>query len=75
MAKAATLNQINSPQDVADFFGVSRRTVQNMCRYGQLKAFRVGRQWRISRGAVLECAGLVQSHCDESTLQEVEDDD
>ena len=35
------------PQVIADLTGATLRTVQNMCKRGELKAVRVGRLWRV----------------------------
>lgn len=38
-----------STTEAAALLGVSPDTVQRMCDRGELKAYRVGRQWRIRR--------------------------
>lgn len=40
--------------DVADYLGVGRVTVQRWCRDGSLPAIKVGRSWRVRRGALEE---------------------
>lgn len=40
--------------EVADALRVSARTVVNLCREGNLRAYRVGKSWRIEREAVDE---------------------
>ena len=38
--------------DAADYLKVSRMTVWRWCNNGQLPAFKIGREWRIHRGAL-----------------------
>ncbi len=40
--------------EVGDILRVTPRSVVNLCRKGQLRAFRVGKAWRIERSAVDE---------------------
>lgn len=42
----------------ASTLGVSPRTVTRLCERGEIKAVKVGAQWRINRDALLEFAGL-----------------
>ena len=39
---------IYTPQQAADLLQVSRQTLLRLCRTGELKCSKVGRQWRIS---------------------------
>jgi len=41
-----------SVQQVADYLGVSTRVVYRLIRSGQVRAFKVGGRWRISKDAV-----------------------
>ena len=43
------LPQFLTPEEVADLLRVSRRTVYNWLRAGQLPAIRIGKVWRIRR--------------------------
>lgn len=45
-------------QVAGEILHVSERTVTRMCASGELKAVKVGHQWRINRDALLEYAGL-----------------
>jgi excisionase family DNA binding protein len=38
--------------EVAQYLGVERTTVQRWCRSGYLKAIKIGRDWRIRRAAL-----------------------
>lgn len=46
------------PQVIADLTGATLRTVQNMCKRGELKAVRVGRLWRVVSADALAKFGL-----------------
>ena len=37
-----------SPRDIADMFGVSSNTIRTLCDKGDLKAIKIGTQYRIS---------------------------
>ena len=39
---------IYTPQQAADLLQVSRQTLLRLCRTGELKCSKIGRQWRIS---------------------------
>jgi putative molybdopterin biosynthesis protein len=41
-----------SPQEVADYFGISRRTLYDIIDRGELRAGKIGRSVRISRDEV-----------------------
>lgn len=45
--------------EAADVLGVHERTIRNHIKNGSLKAGKIGRQWRISREALLEAAAIV----------------
>ncbi len=43
-----------SPDEAADYLGVSAETIRNLCRRGEIPGARqVGRQWRIPRSYLL----------------------
>lgn len=42
------MEKLYTPEEVADMLRVTRRTVYEWIRSGQLKAVKVGRQWRIT---------------------------
>lgn len=48
----------NDTNTIADFLGCTPRMVAKLCETGQLRAFKVGNRWRITRDAALEYAGL-----------------
>lgn len=39
-------------QEVADYLRLSRTTVWRWCKSGELKAFKVGRGWRVRKSEV-----------------------
>jgi excisionase family DNA binding protein len=43
-----------TPEQVADLLGVDYRTILRMIRRGELAAFRVGPQWRITSETLRE---------------------
>jgi excisionase family DNA binding protein len=45
-------------QQVADLLQVDHRTVTNYCQRGQIKAFKIGKHWRITREALLNFVEL-----------------
>lgn len=47
-------------REVADALHCSERTVDRMCASGQLKAFRVGYQWRVWPRELRRYAGVVE---------------
>ena len=49
MTEIAPLPRFLTPEEVADLLRVSRRTVYNWLRSGQLPALRIGKVWRIRR--------------------------
>jgi len=48
------LPEILTIQQLADFLQVNRRTVQRAITDGKLKAFKVARDWRIEKDAIME---------------------
>ena len=40
-------------QDVADFLGMHRRTIQRLCQEGKIPASKVGRDWYILRSDLI----------------------
>ena len=51
-AAASTLGEILTPDDVAEYLKVSKKTVYKLVRSGALPAFKAGKHWRV-RGADL----------------------
>lgn len=49
MIEAQPLPRFLTPEEVADLLRVSRRTVYNWLRSGQLPAIRIGKVWRVRR--------------------------
>jgi excisionase family DNA binding protein len=45
-------------QQVADLLQVDHRTITNYCQRGQIKAFKIGKHWRITREALLSFVEL-----------------
>ena len=45
---------ILTPLDVMDILGVGKNTVYNLLASGQLKGFRIGKNWRITGDALEE---------------------
>ena len=39
-------------EEVAEYLGVERTTVQRWCRSGHLRALKIGKDWRIRRDAL-----------------------
>ena len=49
MIESQPLPRFLTPEEVADLLRVSRRTVYNWLRAGELPALRIGKTWRIRR--------------------------
>jgi excisionase family DNA binding protein len=47
MTELPPLPRFLTPEEVADLLRISRRTVYNWLRSGQLPALRIGRIWRV----------------------------
>ena len=45
-------------QQVADLLQVDHRTITNYCQHGQIKAFKIGKHWRITHEALLSFVEL-----------------
>jgi putative molybdopterin biosynthesis protein len=56
-------------EEAAAWLRVSKNTIRESIRRGQLPAFKVGREWRISRQVVLDYAkrGTAAAEQDDST--------
>lgn len=54
IAPRPDLGEMYEPEAVADAFGVGRATVYRLIRSGELKAIKIGRQYRIPRAALDE---------------------
>lgn len=48
------LQDILSVKDLSEFMKVSDQTIKRAIKSGKLKAFKVGKEWRIEREAVME---------------------
>lgn len=48
------LPNISTVKQLAEFLQVTELTVRRAINAGELKAFKVGREWRIERDSVLE---------------------
>ena len=44
--------EIYTLQEIEDLMHVARRTLYNWIKAGKLKAFRVGKEWRVTREAL-----------------------
>jgi len=51
------MDEILTVQEVADYLKLSRTTVWRWCNEGKLRAFKVGRGWRIRRAEVERLMG------------------
>ena len=54
----SNLPLVLTTQQVADLLQVDHRTMTNYCRHGQIKAFKIGKHWRITREALLSFVNL-----------------
>lgn len=48
------LPNIATVKQLADFLQTSDQTISRLLKSGELKGFKVGREWRISKEAVLQ---------------------
>lgn len=48
------LPAIITPKQLAEFLQVTDQTIKKAIRTGELKAFKVGRDWRIEKESVIE---------------------
>ncbi len=46
--------EVYTLKEVEDILQVTRRSLYNWIKSGKIKAFRVGREWRITKEALLE---------------------
>ena len=44
--------KVYTVQDVMRIFGVTRRTVYEWLRYGKIKAFKAGKEWRFTEESI-----------------------
>ena len=54
----SNLPLVLTTQQVADLLQVDHRTMTNYCQRGQIKAFKIGKNWRITREALLSFVNL-----------------
>ncbi|MGG1518726.1 helix-turn-helix domain-containing protein [Paenibacillus oryzisoli] len=48
------LPDILTPQQVADYTGISRQRVYDLCQYGELKSFTIGASRKIKKSEMME---------------------
>ena len=48
-ARPSELGEIFTPDEVAAYLKVSKKTVYQMLRRGELRAFKAGKHWRVPR--------------------------
>ena len=46
--------EVYTLKEVGDLLQVTRRTLYNWIKGGKIKAFRIGKEWRITKEALLE---------------------
>jgi excisionase family DNA binding protein len=56
----ALQNEVLTIKEVAAFLRVSRVTVWRWCKEGVIPAFRIGRNWRVSREEILHFIAISQ---------------
>ncbi len=50
------ISEYLTPKEVMDLLYIGKNTLYGLLNSGELKGFRVGRQWRITKGALQEYA-------------------
>ena len=50
LARSSKLGEILTPDEVATYLKIPKKTVYKMLRSGALPAFKAGKHWRVSRG-------------------------
>lgn len=50
------ISEYLTPKEVMDLLYIGKNTLYGLLNSGELKGFRVGRQWRITKGALKEYA-------------------
>lgn len=43
-------DKIYGVDDLAKFFGVSKKTIWEWCKHGKLPAFKIGKEWKVRVG-------------------------
>lgn len=56
------MNDILNLNETADYLRVSKQTVYNMIKDGRIKAYKVGREWKILRSDVVAYLESVSSN-------------
>jgi excisionase family DNA binding protein len=51
-----SISEYLTPKEVMDLLYIGKNTLYGLLGSGELKGFRVGRQWRITKGALQEYA-------------------
>lgn len=52
LSQRETTGELLTVRDAASYLKVSRITIWRWCNSGRLPAFKIGREWRIHRGAL-----------------------
>ena len=56
MDEREPISEYLTPKEVMDLLYIGKNTLYGLLNSGELKGFRVGRQWRITKGALQEYA-------------------
>lgn len=56
------MNDILNLNETADYLRVSKQTVYNMIKNGRIKAYKVGREWKILRSDIVAYLESVSSN-------------
>ena len=56
------MNDILNLNETADYLRVSKQTVYNMIKDGRIKAYKVGREWKILRSDIVAYLESVSSN-------------
>ena len=54
MAKTKTIKEVYTLHEVEELLMVTQRSLYNFIKDGRLKAFKAGREWRVTREALEE---------------------
>lgn len=58
------ISEYLTPREVMDLLYIGKNTLYKLLNSGELKGFRIGRQWRVERGALAEfCRSNRVSNC------------
>lgn len=56
------MNDILNLNETADYLRVSKQTIYNMIKDGRIKAYKVGREWKILRSDIVAYSESVSSN-------------